>query len=519
MQHINLTKIKNTLSENKIWIMLFFAILILGAFLRLYKLGNQSFIADEYLGINASYGYHKTGQWKFWDFNREKITDSIYKRSRTYYWQVAQVFDLLEPSERNARLVSVAWGVVGIISIFIVAYLVTKNLIIALISAFLAAVSVSSLMYDRKLRMYSMFVPVYLWFSYALFYLIESKVKKGAGKVKIFSDKMGINFNFLIPVVLLGALSFDAHLLSVNIIPALLAYLLIQAYFSYRAGNSKNRYIIFFLLLILFSGSTLFNVQIQHAMSFFSFWINNWSYLEKVAFDYSYMPLAGVFFALGIYYLLRFRSKIGVWTVVSYLVPLFLAIMVWKRNAGHQYILFTQSFKIIIMAGGIYYLAKVVSENVFSSSKRWLFGLILLFLVLVLNFSFFFSKESFYENPRKWSYSNYREVFQYYLRHRGQNNALITRPSTNYYLSGTGTDIIGYDDGNELTKDRIVEAQKKYDELWLIFSKTTYIKSDARDYYKQGFEKLKTNYTNDQIDVWRWQKNTSDNEVTSKPDD
>jgi hypothetical protein len=39
-------------------------IIILGAFLRFYKLGNNSFVADEFLDINSSYAYFKTNVWQ-----------------------------------------------------------------------------------------------------------------------------------------------------------------------------------------------------------------------------------------------------------------------------------------------------------------------------------------------------------------------------------------------------------------------------------------------------------------------
>jgi hypothetical protein len=507
MKVLNLKEVFTFFSKNKITILIFLAILTLGLFLRVYKLGQQSFVADEYLGINASYGYHQSGEWKFWDFNHNRITEDLYTRAKVYYWQVAQAFNFISPTEAHARLISVIWGMIGLVSIFFVSWLVTKNCIIALLSTFLMAVSVSSLTYDRKLRMYSMFVPVYLWLSYALFYFIESKAKKGAIFIKKICEKTRLNWNYFIPVVLLGLLSMATHTLTVNIIPTLLVYLVVMSVVSYKQGDKKNKYTLLFLILVLFIALSLNSKEIQGALFFFSFWINNWSYLQKVTLDYSYMPLAGLFFIIGVYYLLKFRSKIGFWTVISYLVPLSLAIMVWKRNAGHQYILFTQSFKVIIMASGVYFAAKIISEKIFSGSKRWFTGSLFLFLALLLNFPFFFSKDSFYKNPKKWNYSNYREVFNYYLRHRDENSILITRPSTNYYLAGTNTFLIGYNEGEEeLTLEKIIQAQQKSDDVWLIFSKTTYIKSDAREYFKKNFSQIETNYTNDQLEIWRWQQ-------------
>ncbi|NTW30067.1 MAG: hypothetical protein HGA33_02230, partial [Candidatus Moranbacteria bacterium] len=44
-------------------------ILVLAAAVRFVGIGALSFTADEFLDINSSYGYFRTGEWKAWDFN------------------------------------------------------------------------------------------------------------------------------------------------------------------------------------------------------------------------------------------------------------------------------------------------------------------------------------------------------------------------------------------------------------------------------------------------------------------
>lgn len=475
----------------------------------MYKLGQQSFIADEYLGINASYGYFKTGQWKFWDFNEEKLTDQKYTRASIYYWQVAQIFKFLPATEANARLVSVVWGIIGIISIFIVSYLITKNYFIALLAALLMSVSISSLMYDRKLRMYSMFVPIFLWFSYALFYFLESKAEKGIKIIKDLSERTGLNWNFFLPVVMLGVVAILTHTLAINIIPATLAYLLLSAIIKYKKEKKiDKKYVLLFSAIVAIGLLSLNLDRVRGGLAFFSWWINNWSYLEKVTLDYSQMLLAGVFFSAGCYYLIKKYSKVGLWTVIFYLVILFLAIMVWKRNAGHQYILLTQSFKIIIMASGIYFIAINLAEKIFSESKKWFVGLILLFLAILLNFSFFFSEEGFYQDPKKWSHSNYREAFGYYLKHRKPNDAIITREFTNYYLRGSQSNVIDYGEDDKLTLSKIVDAQNKFERIWVIYSSGTYTKGEARHHIEDNFKSVETSFTKDRINIWLYDKNS-----------
>lgn len=495
---------------NKRVLFLFFLVLIAGGFLRLYKLGNQSFIADEYLGINASYGYYKTGEWKFWDFNKNEITEQSYIRANIYYWQVAQVFKFFPANEMSARLVSVFWGIIGIISVFFVSYLVTKNYYIALLAAFLASISISSLTFDRKLRMYAMIAPVYLWLSYVVFCFLESRVKRGFSAIKKISEKTELNWNFFLPVVFLGIIAIFVHIISVNIFISILFYLVVMFLLEYRKSKIfLNKYSLLFFpafFLVIF----LINLkELKGALAFFSWGINNWSYLQKITLDYSHLLLAIVFLLLGCFFLIKKHSKIGLWMVVSYLVPVFLAIMFWKRSAGDQYIFFTQLLKIVIMASGIFYVSEMLSEKIFNQSKKWLIGLVLLFLVLLINFSFFTSAESFYGNRIKWNYSNYREVLHYFLKHRKENSVLIARPATNFYIWGSNSNLIEYNEkeGEQLTLEKIKSAQEKFDDIWIIFAETYYMESDARNYFKKTFNKVETSYTNNELEVWRWQRN------------
>ncbi len=501
---------------NKKFLLLLFLVLVIGGFFRLYKLGNQSYIGDEYYGLNASYGYAQSGEWKDWDFNKNELTSRVYKRSQIYYWQVAQVFKVLDPIEANSRLISVFWGMLSIISVFIITFLLTRNYYIAILSSFLIAISISSLIYDRKLRMYSMFVPVYFWFSYSLFRFIESAPKRGITFVNKISIKSGLNWNFLPAVIVFGLISFCTHLLAVNIIPAFLVYLMVMAIFVFvKKKEILNKYLILLILGVLFIFIGMETRRFQDALSFFSWRIDNWGYFKIVTLDYSNMLLAIVFFLIGSYYLIKNHFKAGVWIVVSYIVVLFLAIMIWRREPGNQYIVFTQPFKIIIISSGIFYVAKIIADKVFDSSRKHFWGLIALFLILIFNFSFFYSKDSFYGNVKSWNYSNYREVSQYFLNHRDYKSVLIIRniPSKDYYFNGFYVDLINYNEkeGYELTLNMVLDAQKEYKDVWLIFSRSFYIDGDALDYIEEKFEEVDSSYANKQLEIWRWRNSDINN--------
>ncbi len=188
---------KQWLLGKKVWIFLLLTVL-LGTGLRLYSLGTNSFVADEFLDINSTYGYSQTGTWKAWDFNygvpaTENINDARDERASVYKWQVAQVFKFLPPTEGNARLVSVLWGVISMLLIFFVTNYFTKSKETALIVTFLFALSVSAITFDRRLRMYAMFLPVYLALATSLYALMEHEYRGKWGVVKSVWKKYGVN--------------------------------------------------------------------------------------------------------------------------------------------------------------------------------------------------------------------------------------------------------------------------------------------------------------------------------------
>lgn len=492
----------------KFIIALFLSILFIGAFLRLYKLGNQSFIADEYLGINASYGFHQTDSWVFWDFNHDKPTDEPYTRASIYYRQVAEVFDFLPANEFSARLVSVAWGILGIITIFIVSFLMFRNPAISLLSAFLLSVSIAALIFDRKLRMYSMLAPVYFIFSYFVYMALEARPKKRFEFIRRIYDKTGLNGYFIIAAAVAGYISLQIHLITVNILPTIFVYLLAMGALTYkREKKYLNKYNVLILLSLAAVPFLLTSNYVKDALLFFSYNIWSWSYLQKVSLSYSYIPLAALFFFFGVYFLVKEYGKSGLWICLSFIVPLAMAIYVWHRSAGEQYIYFTEHFRNIIVASGIYYISKTISEKIFPDKKTGSFaGSILIFLFLLINLPFFFSKDSFYESPKKWSYPNYREVFGYYLKHKQQDNLLIARDYMSYYFWKADADILDYGPEEKLDLDKVQKAQERYGEVWAIFANDLYIKGDARDHIKDNFQSIETNYANDNVMVWRWNK-------------
>lgn len=498
---------------------------MLGAFLRFYKLGEVSFVADEFLDINATYGYFKTGEWKAWDFNlsqpAERINIASDERAWLYRWQVAQLFKFFPPTEAVARAVSAIWGIITVILMYFTAKYFTGKRYIGLIAAFLFAISIGGIEFDRKLRMYAMFYPVFLAFSWLFFRLWEENYKGKIKLLKIISDKFSLNLAYVIPVILLGIVSLNLHQLTANIALIFAVYAIIQFVTIYKKRNIYyniylNKYFVSLALIIVgFIGSRfIFPETFKWLMGTLKFFNNNYSYFAKIFADYSHPLIAGIFLALGIYYISKVqkRQKEATWLAVSFLVPLLLAVFLWRRNAGPQYIFFAQSFKIILIASGVYYAMKFFKDNLPQYKKIACCVPLALSLLILPNYGYFFGENNAYGQNSKSENPNYRSIFGYFKKQRGINDVLVTRDFRNYYLDGAKTKI--YDFGGELSEENfsLEELQaitKENPSGWVIYSDNdeSYISKNARKYIEENMQKINAIAVRGKVSVYRWGNN------------
>jgi hypothetical protein len=496
-------------------------IILVGAFLRFYKLGNNTFVADEFLDINSSYAYAKTGIWQNWDFNFGKVNeDNIFEardeRAWIYKWQVAQVLKIFPPVEEVARSVSVIWGIISIVLIFFVGRYFSRKSEIGLLSAFLFAVSVSGLIFDRRLRMYAMFFAVFLAFSWMLFRFLEEKYEGKNKTIRLIWEKFGLNVVYFLPAIILGIVSILTHQLTANIVFIVLIYCFIQLILNFKNKTSFiNKYLSIILLSIFgYIGGIIFIPEkIGPYTAGLRFFENNTGYFSKIFTDYSHTILAVIFLIGGVYYLWKKQklSKETLWLIVSFFGTFILAAFIWNRNSGDQYIFFVRPFGIILMASGIYFISKFFENNLEKFGKKVFLVSIILSLLILPNYAYFFQENNTYKQTSSSETPNYRKVFTYFKKSKNDEDVLITRKSRNYYWSGAEVKI--FDFGGELAKEklsleRLQNIISENPSGWFIFSDNdeSYIANDAVTFAEKNMEKVSNVAVRGKIKVYRWNK-------------
>ncbi len=483
--------------------------------MRIYGLGNNSFVADEFLDINSSMGYAKTGVWQSWDFNygvpaTENLNQARDERATIYKWQVAQVLKVLPVSEFSARLVSVFWGLLSIVLIFFVAKYFTKSSRVGLIAAFLFSVSVSAIIFDRRLRMYAMFLPVYLVFTTALYMLLEEKYQGGIKPLRKIWDTYGIHLLFVPLVTVLGVASYLTHQLALTGPIVLGVYIWIMALLEWQKGSRKNKYSILGGLgvvgIILLFVTGLWN-KISY---FFVFFDNHYSYLGYVFGDFAHPLLGAVCVVSGALILIKNKEtkKQGIWLATSLFAPLAMSIWLWHRNAGPQYIFFVQSFTFILVAVTISWLMSFVTKNL-PEYKKASCGVLLLAVLLLPAYGYFWEENNTYHETNSGGNPNYRKVFTYFKKQVEPGEVLITRNFRNFYWADAKVPV--YDFGGELSErnfnmDDLRAIQAKHEHGWIIVSENDldYIKGDTKDYIEQNLEHVSNSNIRGAIEAYRW---------------
>jgi 4-amino-4-deoxy-L-arabinose transferase-like glycosyltransferase/phage pi2 protein 07 len=519
---------RTNLFKNKV-ILILLGIILLSTFLRFYKLGEKSFSADEFLGVNTTYGYLQTGEWKRWDFNLEKLYqdkpyfktifdldlwkggEDTYTRAWIYNWQVAQSLKALpDAQEWSYRVVGAIWGVLSVLIIYLIATRMSGRKEIGLIAAVLMAVSIDSIEFSRKVRMYVMFMPIFLSFTYFAFKFIESKRKSSVDFINKFREKTGLNLIFIVPAFILGLLSIHLHLLAGNFLFILLAYIVVMWFISYKKDQKiNNRYFIYLILLLI--GGWLISLTNKAFVSGLGIQ-DHFSYFDKSFSDYSNSILAAGLMAVGAHYLIKSKLKEGVFLTTSYLVIFLGAVFLWDRNTGSQYIYFAKPFQIILIAGGIWAIASFLRENLKSHNKRAYLFSILALLLIVPNLAYFFQDENTYTQTSRSSNPSYNKVFGYFIKEKSDSDVLISRNFRNFYWRGSKTKT--YSLGGErataeekkLTQEKLNEIMSKNSSGWIIYSDNdeSFISKEAEEFIEKKLEKVSNSMVRGPISVYRW---------------
>lgn len=520
-----IAKFTQDLKRHHFFYVILMCVIMISAGMRLWGLGNVPFVADEFLDVNATYGHFKTGLWQAWDFNIDapsaRINEASDERAWIYRWQVSRLYNFLPPEEMTIRLVSVLWGVIMTLVMYFVTLSFTKDRWIALIAAFLWAVSVPAIEINRKVRMYSMFAPIFLLFMWSLYHYFEAgtqRIRVEEKSMNVVKKYFAVAWGYLIVALLLLALSMHLHPLTGNFVIVVFFYMIAMALVS--NGDDRKRYFLYVMTMIF--GSVVVAIVRPTDWAYFLSTLQptmHISYLSHLLRNY-WHPLFGLLVLLvGTWALLKnsHRRREGMWIVCTFFVITIMAMFLWGRNVGPQYIFFVQPFGLIIAAVGAKYCIDLIVQAI-GGKKTFIFGVAFV-AVFLPNYGYFMEENNTYHITSTAETANYRKVFLYVKQNYVDGEVIITRNFRNYYFGGLGAQI--FDFGSERSEEQLAQEGKvhkitrayvqeiiqEHPAGWVVIADNdeTFIEKEAQDYFEQNMDRIKgSSLLNGDVRVYHW---------------
>ena len=372
--------------------------MLVGAFLRIYKLGEWSFWGDEMFTISG----REDG------FNYNVLRQSL---SQTLIQAVTAVNGV---NEWNARIVP---AMIGILTIPILFFMVRTlfDTPTALLAAALLALSPWHLYWSQNARFYA---ALLLFYSLALFFFY----------LGMEHDKPSY---LLLCVIFLG-LAAKERLLALFFVPVILFYILLLYLLRFekpRGWHSRNMAIFGLPLLIggiFFAGPYVLNLPAW--MSGFGFASNSPIWLAGSFAYYVGLPVMCLGCASGLYLLMQ-KNRAGLLIGVNALVPLLLLMTISPFHyTANRYVFISLPSWLILAAVASVTLFK----NANGSLKLFTLGTLLVLLVHPINEDVLYY---FFQNGNR---DNWKDAFAYVEEHRVSSDLVATSNLglANYYLSG-----------------------------------------------------------------------------------
>jgi hypothetical protein len=202
-------------------LVILFALITIGFYLRFNNLGDNSFSTDEAITTYASIGLLEHG-------TPVLPSGIVYNRALLNSYLIALSFDIFGISEVSARIISVIFGTLTVPLVYLLGKELGKRT--GLIAALLMTFSVFEIAVAQEARMYAQFQFFYLLTAY-LFYM---SLKKDSSKLFLFS---GISFIF----------AWYSHVFSLFFIPVAVTYILLCK----RREFLKDKYFVYATLVIM----------------------------------------------------------------------------------------------------------------------------------------------------------------------------------------------------------------------------------------------------------------------------
>jgi hypothetical protein len=205
------------------------------------------------------------------------------------------------------------------------------------------------------------------------------------------------------------------------------------------------------------------------------------------------------------------RPKAALFLTLSFFLPLLMAVFLWRRNVGPQYIYFIQPFLALLVALGVFGAAKLILPLVAEGARHRIFvGAFVIAGLLLPNYGYFLTENNTYHETSSGDEANYRKIFGYVRKEFASGNALVTRHVRSYYFAGL--DAAVYDLGDEIDRKRmdvedLLTIIAAHPGGFVVLSDNDwndYVTKEAKEFLKLNLEEVDNESVRGAVYVYRW---------------
>jgi 4-amino-4-deoxy-L-arabinose transferase-like glycosyltransferase len=341
--------------SKRIYIILLLAIVLFGAGLRFYHLGEQSLWNDEAYSYNSGLdlldsNWHDaptSGETSLSIVNSGLIAVSVY---------------LFGDSESSARFPSVIFGIATIVMVYLFANSVTKNRMVALLSSAIVAFLPIEIAWSRQARMYQELQFFYLLSLYLLVLYVEKR-----------------NAWYFIGLILSVVLATLTHRLGLLLIFVCLIYVVLNVK-DWKFMLSKG-----VIISLIFALCAMIGLQLLWHIPFSiagEIGYCNWSPYYASYFRVTF-PLLSLFAVVGSLMLLRKNNVAYLMLIIPIFVPMMALCYCLERGVGYRFVYMLLPFIFILSSYAIVEMCIISKRFHLFLRMREVFP-VLLFVVVML---------------------------------------------------------------------------------------------------------------------------------------
>ncbi len=439
-------------------------LLIFGAFLRFYGLGEQSFWLDEAITTNAAKALIETGTPTF-------DSGHVYNQRILNTFLIGLSMQFFGFNEMAARIPAVLFGLLTILIVYFFVKSISNEKL-ALMSGFFVTFVTLFIGWSRQARMYQQLQFFYLA-SLFLFYKYTETKKPEYLILTILSTIAAIfshEFAYLLLiiyafyfVIIKGIEWHKKRRLKLELKPVLIAGILLAGLF-FLGLNQAIEYVL------------------QNRVNYFWIYLN---YLHNEFFVFFYLSLTGMVIAL------REKIKTSL-MVLAFIIP-FVVLSSSVLLLHFRYLFFILPLMFVFSAYSIFYFYELL-KNKFDLKIAKIFGIIVFVLIVFASNAFTFVPQNEYYLDRFSPQPDFKKAYSFLE----ENNAQIVidswpavgkhfRGKSDYWIyfniTGVKKDLL-IDDSHEIYANAVALRDKKEleefleqdEKVWLLMDNTAWIK-------------------------------------------